>query len=63
MRSRSEAGSSYLLGHVNQMPEPARSKELAKLRTQADQFVERRSSFKEKNVEDARAGAWQKIFN
>jgi len=42
------------------MPEPARSKELAKLRTQADQFVERRSSFKEKNVEDARAGAWQK---
>lgn len=52
--------SSYLLGHVNQMSEPARSKELAKLRTQADQFVERRSSFKEKNVEDARAGAWQK---
>ncbi|WP_146744621.1 T6SS effector BTH_I2691 family protein [Herbaspirillum rubrisubalbicans] len=52
--------SSYLLGHVNQMPEPARSKELAKLRAQADQFLNRRATFKDKNVEDARAGAWKK---
>lgn len=48
------------LDHVNTMPEPQRSAELAKLRKQADNFVSTRDKNGVRNIEDARTSAWSK---
>lgn len=48
------------LDHVNTMPEPQRSAELAKLRKQADDFVSTRDKNGVRNIEDARTSAWSK---
>lgn len=48
------------LDHVNTMPEPQRSAELAKLRKQADDFVSTRDKNGVSNIEDARTSAWSK---
>ncbi|BEV17345.1 Fis family transcriptional regulator [Herbaspirillum sp. DW155] len=48
------------LDHVNTMPEPQRSVELAKLRKQADDFVRTRDRNATSNIEGARTSAWSK---